>query len=192
VAWGDPAPVLAAEGNIRSSGATVAWLATFLGVSLHEIAAMASDATSDGVHLVPAFGGLAAPWWDDAAVGLISGLTFSTRIPQLARAAIESIAHQVADVVDVMGPASRVLADGGAADNDLLMRLQADFTGLPVRRARTTNLSALGAGFLAAGLEPPPLSYDDFEPSSAAESARSAWRDAVARSRSSDRSGSPQ
>ncbi|NMO54669.1 glycerol kinase [Actinoplanes sp. TBRC 11911] len=191
VAWGDPAPVIAAEGNIRSSGATVAWLATFLGVSLHEIAAMAAEATSDGVHLVPAFGGLAAPWWDDAAVGLISGLTFSTRIPQLARAAVESIAHQVADVVEAMGPAERLLADGGAAGNDVLMRIQADLTGIPVRRARTTNLSALGAGFLALGIEPPPLDYDDFLPGpSDGRAARDAWRDAVARSRSSDRSGS--
>lgn len=187
VAWGDPAPVIAAEGNIRSSGATIAWLAAFLGVSPADVASMAVDASSDGVHLVPAFGGLAAPWWDDSAVGLISGLTLSTRPWHLARAAVESIAHQVADVVDAMGPADRLLADGGAADNDLLMQIQADLTGLPVRRARTTNLSALGAGFLATGIDAPPLDYDDFFPRAPGRAAaRDAWRDAVARSRNKE------
>jgi glycerol kinase len=187
VAWGTPSPVIAAEGNIRSSGATIAWLAAFLGVTPADVASMAVDASSDGVHLVPAFGGLAAPWWDNSAVGLISGVTLSTRPWHLARAAVESIAHQVADVVDAMGPAERLLADGGAADNDLLMQIQANLLGVPVRRARTTNLSALGAGFLAAGIDPPPLEYDDFFPGAfAAATARAAWRDAVARSRSKE------
>jgi glycerol kinase len=187
VAWGTPSPVIAAEGNIRSSGATIAWLAAFLGVTPADVASMAVDASSDGVHLVPAFGGLAAPWWDNSAVGLISGVTLGTRPWHLARAAVESIAHQVADVVDAMGPAERLLADGGAADNDLLMQIQANLLGVPVRRARTTNLSALGAGFLAAGIDPPPLEYDDFFPGAfAAATARAAWRDAVARSRSKE------
>nr|WP_296067839.1 FGGY family carbohydrate kinase [uncultured Actinoplanes sp.] len=189
VAWGDPSPVLAAEGNIRSSGATVAWLASLLRVSPAEIASMAAGATSDGVHLVPAFGGLAAPWWDDSAVGLISGLTLGTGPGQLARAAVESIGHQVADVVDAMGPAERLLADGGAAANDLLMQIQADVTGLPVRRARTTGLSALGAGFLAGGVAAP-LEYDDFTPRVSSAAARCAWHEAVARSRSANRPGS--
>jgi glycerol kinase len=180
VAWNDR---LAAEGNIRSSGATVAWLADLLGVSAEQIGRMAATAASDGVHLVPAFGGLAAPWWDDAAVGLISGLTLGTRPPQLARAAIESIAHQVTDVVDAMGGAARLLADGGASENDTLMQIQADLAGVPVRRARAANLSALGAAFLAGGRAEWSLDYDDFDPRPIDPAVRLAWRDAVARAR---------
>jgi glycerol kinase len=187
VAWGDPEIRRAAEGNIRSTGATVAWLAGLLTTTPERIADLAADATADGVHLVPAFGGLAAPWWDETAVAVFSGLTLGTGPAQLARAAVESIAHQVADVVDAMGPADRLLADGGASGNDNLMQIQADLTGLPVKRARTANLSALGAGFLAgraAGFTPRPIEYDDF-PSRPGDTAakRSAWRDAVARAR---------
>jgi glycerol kinase len=180
VAWNDQ---LAMEGNIRSSGATVAWLADLLGVSPRQIGEMASHASSDGVQLVPAFGGLAAPWWDDSAVGLISGLTLGVKAPQLARAALESIAHQVTDVIDAMGGADRILADGGASANDLLMRIQADLAGVPVRRARAANLSALGAAFLAGGLTDWSLDYDDFEPGPRDPAARLAWRDAVRRAR---------
>jgi glycerol kinase len=181
VAWNDRH---ALEGNIRSSGSTVAWLAELLGVTPAKIGQMALDASSDGVHLVPAFGGLAAPWWDDNAVGLISGLTLGTRPAQLARAAVESIAHQVADVVDAMGPATAVLADGGATGNDVLMQIQADLLGLPVKRARTANLSALGAAFLASGSPAPALSYDEFRPQPGDPATlRSAWRAAVARAR---------
>jgi glycerol kinase len=184
VAWDSQ---LALEGNIRSSGATVAWLADFLGVSPSRIGQMAASASSDGVFLVPGFGGLAAPWWDDAAVGLISGLTLGTRPEQLARAAVESIAHQVADVVDAMGGASCVLADGGASGNDVLMQIQADLLGVPVKRARTANLSALGAAFLAGGLTPA-VTYDEFAPFIDAADARSAWRDAVRRALSTKES----
>ncbi|MEU4236053.1 FGGY family carbohydrate kinase [Actinoplanes sp. NPDC026619] len=179
VAWNDR---LAAEGNIRSSGATVAWLAEFLGVSPARIGEMATKATSDGVHLVPGFGGLAAPWWDDTAVGLISGLTLGTRPEQLAAAAVESIAHQVADVIDAMSGAERLLADGGASENDHLMQIQADLTGLPVKRARTANLSALGAAYLAGGIDRP-LDYDDFAPRPSDPALRHAWRDALDRAR---------
>jgi glycerol kinase len=179
IAWNDR---LAAEGNIRSSGATIAWLAELLGTTADGIAALAADATSDGVHLVPAFGGLAAPWWDDAAVGLISGITLGTRPAHLARAALESIAHQVADVVDALDPPRHLLADGGASANDRLMQIQADLTGIPVRRARAGNLSALGAAYLAAGAQHD-LEYDDFRPTPGldATALRSSWRDAVRR-----------
>lgn len=181
IAWSDR---LAMEGNIRSSGSTVTWLADLLGTDPARIAALAAGASSDGVHLVPAFGGLAAPWWDDTATGTITGLTLGAGPAQLARAAIESIAHQVADVVDAMGPAAVLLADGGAAANDQLMQIQADLTGVPVKRARTANLSALGAGYLAAGVPPPPIPYDEFRPRPVDRAAlRSAWRDAVARAR---------
>ncbi len=178
---------LAAEGNIRSSGATIAWLASFLSVTPERIGQMAATASSDGVVLVPGFGGLAAPWWDDTAVGLISGLTLSTRPSQLARAAVESIAHQVGDVVEAMGGAARVLADGGAAGNDVLMQIQADVLGVPVKRARTVSLSALGAAYLAGGLTPT-VTYDEFTPSADASEARSAWRDTVRRALSTKES----
>ncbi|WP_305785666.1 FGGY family carbohydrate kinase [Symbioplanes lichenis] len=187
IAWASPNPAHAAEGNIRSSGSTVAWVAELLGTTTEHVAALAADASSDGVHLVPAFGGLAAPWWDDAATGTISGLTLGTRAPQLARAAVESVAHQVADVVEAMGGASCVLADGGATGNDVLMQIQADLLGVPVRRARTANLSALGAAALAGGLSPA-LTYDEFLPRPGAAESRSAWRDAVRRALSSQES----
>ncbi|GAA2375473.1 FGGY family carbohydrate kinase [Dactylosporangium salmoneum] len=191
VAWGVPTPRLAAEGNIRSSGATITWLADLLGTTPERIAGLAETASSDGVQLVPAFGGLAAPWWDDTATGTITGLTLGAGAAQLARAAIESIAHQVTDVVEAIGSAGCLLADGGASGNDQLMQIQADLTGVPVRRARTANLSALGAAHLAgraAGLWPvggpsTGVVYDEFLPSAgtAAADLRSGWRQAVER-----------
>ena len=87
-----------------------AWLAELLGSTPDELAALAAP-SSDGVHLVPAFGGLGAPWWDDAAVGLLSGLTFGTRLPQIARAALESIAFQVEDVVAALDRATGATSD---------------------------------------------------------------------------------
>ena len=191
IAWAAPGIRHAAEGNIRSSGATVAWLAALLGIDADRVAGLAAGATSDGVHLVPAFGGLAAPWWDDTAAGTITGLTLGTGGPQLARAAVESIAHQVADVVDAMDAPGHLLADGGAAANDHLMQIQADLTGVPVKRARTANLSALGAAHLAgrvaglwSGTGPPAcVTYDDFTPrdDTGATAARRAWHEAVRR-----------
>lgn len=200
VAWSADGLQHAAEGNIRSSGATVNWLATLLGSTPEAVAAAAASAESSGVHLVPAFGGLAAPWWDDDATALISGLTLGSGPAQLARAAVESIAHQVDDVVFFMdgggGPAiEQLLADGGASSNDVLMQIQADLSGLPVLRARESNLSALGAAHLAgaaAGLWPDSgpaagLSYDRFDPAvdpARAAELRQGWRAALALARS--------
>ncbi|MEV7625789.1 FGGY family carbohydrate kinase [Actinoplanes sp. NPDC089786] len=175
---------LAAEGNIRSSGATIGWLATLLGVSTERVAELARGASSDGVFLVPAFGGLAAPWWDDAASGLITGLSLGSGPAQLAAAALESIAHQVTDVLDDLPDVSQVLADGGASANDHLMQIQADLAGVPVRRARTRNLSALGAANLAAPWPAAPIAYDEFRPridQDDRSALRSAWRAAVHR-----------
>jgi glycerol kinase len=186
IAWADPGVRHANEGNIRSSGSTIAWLGDLLGITADQVASFAADSDSDGVSIVPAFGGLAAPWWDDAATGTITGLTLGTKAPQLARAALESIAHQVADVVEAMGRPGCILADGGAAANDQLMRIQARLSGVPVKRARTANLSALGAAFLAgreAGFwdEAAPIDYDDFQPDGDPAPQREAWRDAVHR-----------
>ncbi len=197
VAWADPEAQLAAEGNIRSTGATVSWLASLLGTTPEALADAAARTDNGGVHLVPAFGGLAAPWWDDAAEGTIAGLTLGTRPEHLARAAIESIAHQVTDVVTAMDAGtgvSHLVADGGASGNDVLMQVQADLAGVPVLRARERDLSALGAAHLAGqsvGLWPSTgpeerLHYDTFEPhmpTDAAAAARSGWQAAVARAR---------
>ncbi|MFK4267081.1 FGGY family carbohydrate kinase [Streptomyces milbemycinicus] len=198
LAWDDGTPAYALEGNIRSSGATLRWLAQLLRTGEAELAALAAP-DSAGVHLVPAFGGLAAPWWDNEATGLISGLTFGTGPPELARAALESIAFQVEDVVagldTAAGRVTTLLADGGPSDNATLMRLQADTSGRIVRRPLVRDLSALGAAHLAgcalgvftkgrlAGLA---RSEDVHRPDrSAAERARRAlaWHDAVARAR---------
>jgi len=152
VAWDDGAPRHAVEGNIRASGATLTWLAAVLGLTPEALAEQAAG-SSDGVHLVPAFGGLGAPWWDDEAVGLFSGLTFGTRAPQLARAALESIAFQVEDVVAAVhrevAPVQTLLADGGPTANRTLMQLQADTSDRRVRVPRDRDLSALGAAHLA-------------------------------------------
>ena len=146
-------PAYALEGNIRATGATLMWLGRLLGATPDALAGLADGAESGGVCLVPAFGGLGAPWWDPAATGLLTGLTLATGPAQLARAALESIALQVNDVVRAAqaggAEVTRLLADGGASSNDTLMQLQADLTAVPVERSTVANLSALGAAHLA-------------------------------------------
>ena len=114
----------------------------------------ASVADTGGVYLVPAFTGLGAPHWDPDARGTIVGLTRGTRPRALARATLESIAFQVADVLEAMaadaGERVDVLrVDGGAAANDLLLQLQADLLGVPVERPVVAETTALGAAYLA-------------------------------------------
>ncbi|GAB3247315.1 FGGY family carbohydrate kinase [Kineosporia babensis] len=189
MAWADPRPQLALEGNIRSSGSTLTWLAELFGTTPENLSRLAGEASSDGVHIVPAFGGLAAPWWDEGAQGLISGVTLGTRLPQLARAAVESIALQVDAVIRAMGGATSILADGGATSSDVLMQLQADISGVPVRRAVERELSAIGAGLLAARSSwgtLQPLHYNEFHPGSdhhQSAALRASWLTAVRRSR---------
>jgi glycerol kinase len=198
IAWDDGEPAYAFEGNIRATGATLTWLAALLGHTPAELAALAGP-SSEGLHLVPAFGGLAAPWWDEEAVGLLSGLTFGSRAPHLARAALESIAFQVEDVVDAMHrevhPVQTLLADGGPTANATLMQLQADTSGRRVEVARTRELSALGVAHLAgtgAGvwtrtaleqLERPRDSYDPVEQAPSRLARTRAWHAAVDRAR---------
>jgi glycerol kinase len=198
VAWDDGRPAYAFEGNIRASGATLTWLAEFLGTSPGALADLAA-ASSEGVHLVPGFGGLGAPWWDDEAVGLISGLSFGSRLPHLARAALESIAFQVEDVVAAVDrdvrPVDALLADGGPTDNAALMQLQADTSDRRVERALARDLSGLGAAHLAgisAGVwDRPALEaldrqreiYEPAEPAPSREARVRAWHEAVARAR---------
>lgn len=147
----------ALEGNISVTGAAVQWLGEFLGLKhpADDVARMAKGIKdTGGLYLVPAFVGLGAPYWNDAARGQISGITRGTTAAHLARATIEAIAYQVRDVFDIMQAEARVelnvlLADGGASRNPMLMQFQADITGHPVRQNTSTNVSALGAAYLA-------------------------------------------
>lgn len=153
LAWETDAPVWAFEGTIRSVGSTLVWLANLLGTSPDELAGMAAN-HSDNVYLVPAFNGIAAPWWDDAAAALICGIRASTGRAQLARAALEAICHQVEDVVVALEQATNVpvntlLVDGRPTSNRGLMQLQADISGRHIERSGEPNLSALGAAHLA-------------------------------------------
>jgi glycerol kinase len=158
-AWrlGNSPPVFALEGSVFSGGSVVQWLRDGLGLieraaDIESLAASVPD--SGDVVLVPAFTGLGAPVWDASARGLIIGLTRGTTRAHLARAALESIAFQVADVVESMArdtgtPPIELRVDGGAAANNVLLQFQADLLGLPVVRPVTTESTALGAAFLA-------------------------------------------
>lgn len=147
----------ALEGSIFIGGAVVQWMRDnmkFIAQS-PEIEALArSAASSNGVFFVPAFTGLGAPHWDPGASGLIIGLQRSTEIANIARAALESIAFQVADVLAAMdkssgSPSTHLRVDGGAAANDLLMQFQADLLGIPIERPTVFEATALGAAYLA-------------------------------------------
>jgi glycerol kinase len=155
IAWLRERPTYALEGNVISSGATVEWLAGVLGLegaaAVERLAATVPDA--GGVHVVPAFAGLGAPYWQPDARGRITGLTFASGTAELARAAVESIAFQVADLVDALEqdleqPLDELRVDGGASRNDSLMQFQADLLGCPVVRTDTADSAALGAAFL--------------------------------------------
>jgi glycerol kinase len=147
----------ALEGSIFIGGAVVQWLRDGLGLirtaaEVEQLAASVAD--NGGVYLVPAFAGLGAPHWDAEARGVITGLTRGATAGHVARAALEGIAYQVADVLDAMRndaaidlPQLRV--DGGAAANDLLMQFQADILGVPLVRPEVTETTAVGAAYLA-------------------------------------------
>lgn len=155
IAWGITEPVHAFEGNILSSGSTLVWLADLLGISVGTLMTLAERAgDSRGVVMVPAFAGLGAPWWDDRARAVLTGMDNGTTSAHLACAAAESIAHQVDDVLAAadLAMGSRVdtiLADGGPSSNPWLMQLQADLSQRRVIPSRTAELSALGVGYLA-------------------------------------------
>jgi glycerol kinase len=147
----------ALEGAIFVTGAAIQWLRDGLGLiqsaaEAGPLAASVSD--SGGVFLVPAFTGLGAPHWDPYARGTIVGLTRGTSRAHLVRAAVDAMAYQTADVVEAMvvdagAPFKELRVDGGASVMNLLCQLQADLLGLPVRRPRHTETTALGAAFLA-------------------------------------------
>jgi glycerol kinase len=200
IAWQlGPEPVRAVEGNIRASGATLAWLAQLTSTTPAQLASLAASATADGIHLVPGFNGLGAPWWDSGTTGLLTGLTLGATLENVARAALESIAFQVNDLLiairEVTGETGVLSADGGAAANSVLMQVQADLSGLAVRRPRTADLSALGAAHLAglaAGwwtlgdLDALPRPGEEFTPAASADwrdREVTSWRAAVQRAR---------
>lgn len=145
------------EGSVFMGGATVQWLRDGLGIikqsgDVEALAASVPD--SGGVMLVPAFTGLGAPHWDPYARGTILGMTRGTTAAHIARAAIEAIAYQSAELLNAMQkdaacPVTELRADGGAARNDLLMQFQADLLGVEVVRPRVTETTALGAAYLA-------------------------------------------
>jgi glycerol kinase len=150
-------PQFALEGSVFIAGAVVQWLRDGLGIiqSSSDIEALAASVSdSGGVFLVPAFAGLGAPHWDAYARGTILGLTRGTNKAHIARAALEGIAFQVADVLDAMQHDSgiqidQLRVDGGASANNLLMQFQADILQAPVVRPKIIETTALGAAFLA-------------------------------------------
>ncbi|MGH2369296.1 MAG: FGGY family carbohydrate kinase, partial [Chloroflexota bacterium] len=160
VAWrlGETAPLeYALEGSVFTGGAVVQWLRDELGLvaTAAETADLAGTVPdTGGVYLVPAFTGLGAPYWDQDARGAIVGLTRGVTRAHLVRAALEGIAHQVADVVQAMEDdagttLTQMNVDGGAAANDFLMQFQADLLGRPVVRPAILETTALGAAHLA-------------------------------------------
>ena len=195
----------ALEGSVFVAGAVVQWLRDGLGIiqsaaGVEPLAASVAD--NGGVYFVPAFAGLGSPHWDPYARGMISGLTRGSTAAHIARAALESIAHQTADVLQAMHADSGIAiaelrVDGGAARNDFLMQFQADITGVPVLRPRVTETTALGAAYLA-GLAVGYWKNADeidtqwqierrFEPAMSradARALRESWQTAVSRARS--------
>jgi len=194
----------ALEGSVFIGGAVVQWLRDGLGVirSSSEVEALVKSVPDNGgVYFVPAFVGLGAPHWDSYARGSIFGLTRGVTAGHIARAAVESIAYQVADLLDAMqrdsGDSVRELrVDGGAAANDGLMQFQADILRVPVVRPAVTETTALGAALLAGlavgfwkdGEEFKGGTKDRrFDPqmaASRAEGLRARWNEAVQRSKS--------
>lgn len=147
------------EGNINYTGAVITWLKDDLKLisSAGETEALARQATpGDHTYLVPAFSGLGAPYWDSKATAVICGMTRTTGQAEVVRAALDCIAHQITDIVEVMGEASGIpigelRVDGGPTKNGYLMQFQSDMLGIPVSIPESEELSGIGAAY-AAGL----------------------------------------
>jgi glycerol kinase len=205
VAWQlDGRRTYALEGSVFVAGAVVQWLRDGLGIirSSDEIEALAASVPdSGGVYMVPAFVGLGAPHWDAYARGTLHGLTRGSTRAHIARAALESIAFQSAELLHAMHADSGVSlqplrVDGGGSRNDLMMQFQADILGLPAVRPKITETTSLGAAYLAglaAGFWPGAEVLRDqwqvdrlFEPRMSADerdSRLALWRKAVERSK---------
>jgi glycerol kinase len=156
---GDAAPVYALEGAVAVTGSLVQWLRDNLGIigAASEIEALAASVEDNGgVYVVPAFSGLFAPYWRPDARGVITGLTRYATKAHLARASLEAVAFQSAEVAEAMQADSGVAltelrVDGGMVANELLLQLQADLLGVDVVRPVVSETTALGAAY-AAGL----------------------------------------
>jgi glycerol kinase len=193
----------ALEGGVFVGGAVVSWLRDGLGIiksSADVEKLVRSVPDNGGVYLVPAFVGLGAPHWDPYARGTIVGITRGTTAGHIARAAVESIALQVADLADAMrsdagDSLTELRVDGGAAVNDGLLQYQADIMQLPVVRPQVTETTALGAAYLAglaaglwkgcdgiAGHWKVDRRFEPRMPGDQAAAIRARWRDAVRRS----------
>ncbi len=194
----------ALEGSVFIGGAVVQWIRDGLGLirNAADIEALANSvADNGGVYLVPAFAGLGAPHWDPYARGTIVGITRGVTAGHIARAALESIAYQVADLLDAMAADSGIAlkelrVDGGAAGNNTLMQFQADLLGVPVVRPAVTETTALGAAYLAGlavgywpsvdaitGQWQVDRRFDPVMPRSTASSLRERWTAALHRSK---------
>lgn len=193
----------ALEGSVFIGGAVIQWLRDSLRIidSSGEVEALAASTNDNGgVYFVPAFAGLGSPHWNQEARGLIIGLTRGTGREHIARAAVESIAFQTADLLEAMhadsgAKLSELHVDGGAVANDFLMQFQADILQIPVVRPKTTETTALGAAYLAGLAVGFWESKNDlaehwqidkiFEPKMSADKTaelKSAWHEAVKRS----------
>jgi glycerol kinase len=163
IGWQVDAVAFAAEGNIRATGAALRWMAGLLGLSVDAMTDLGARSPNRGVVLVPGFTGLGAPWWDRDAVGLITNLALDSGPADLARAAMDCVAHQVADVVDVIGRnvgmVTELFTDGGPSRNAALMQMQADLLGCTIHRSEAAELSALGVAHMA-GLAADVWSWD--------------------------------
>jgi glycerol kinase len=158
IAWGMNRKVdYVFEGNINCTGATIKWLVDdlkLLASSKEAGSIAASIDDTDGVYLVPAFVGLGAPYWDSEARASITGMTRGTGKAHLVRAAEESIAYQIKDIIDLMicessASLGELRVDGGPTKDDFLMQFQSDMLGVDVIRNRIEELSALGSAYMA-------------------------------------------
>jgi glycerol kinase len=156
-AFGPEQVTYALEGSIFATGAAVQWLRDGLGIieRSSDVERLAREVADSGdVYFVPAFTGLGAPYWDPHARGAIVGITRGTTRAHLARAALDAMAYQTADVIDAMERDAGVRltelrVDGGASANGLTMQFQADLLGVPVVRSSIAETTALGAAYLA-------------------------------------------
>jgi glycerol kinase len=180
----DEPPKHALEGAVFVTGAAIQWLRDGLGLidDAADSEALAASLTDNGgVYFVPALAGLGAPHWRATARGTITGLTRATTRAHLVRAALEAVAYQTRDVLDVMPKLDLLRADGGMTRNRWLMQFQADVLGIPVETAREPEQTALGAALLALGKREPSPAGERFEPKEAAERLYAGWREALRR-----------
>src|SRR6202051_877158 len=202
----------ALEGSVFVGGAVVQWLRDGLGIirTSSEVAALANSVPDNGgVYFVPAFVGLGAPHWDSYARGALFGLTRGSKAGHIARAALESIAYQVADLMDAVQtdtktPLQELRVDGGAAANDALMQFQADILGVPVVRPSLTANTAQGVAFLAglavgfwknlqviSSLPQEERRFAPHMPQSQVDQLRRRWNEPVSRTRDWEHSSAP-